>query len=507
MHGHPFPGRAGIRGTSAGMEVRYGLWAYGGQIPMETFHPEKKKRKPVLLIIIMAAALIAVISVCVHMVSREPEFRLADEDAIEVEYGESYEINGAGLIDTSEYTEKQLEDLEENLVVGSDLENEEGKECPATGTYTIVLEYREETLTKDILVEDTTAPGLATEYSSIDIIQGTDLSSYDFQSLFSFSDLSPCTFQADYTEIDPDTPGSYTLVAIVSDDSGNTSELSLAVNITQQPGEGQEVVTETVTNEDGTKSIVNTIVDVETEEETDDADGADGSGSGSSTDSSTGSGSGSSSSSSGSSSGNGTAATVSDSFVADLSISSQCTQAVIVVGEGGGKATLTLHTKVNGVWVQQLSCSANVGRNGITSSKKEGDGKTPAGIYSFGQAFGTAGDPGSTRSWLQVNSNHYWVDDSTSQYYNQLVDASQTGIQWSSAEHLADSPTAYKYAIAINYNTACTPYAGSAIFLHCSIGSATSGCISIPESYMVKILQSLQDDTLIGIYSSSESLY
>lgn len=51
-----------------------------------------------------------------------------------------------------------------------------------------------------------------------------------------------------------------------------------------------------------------------------------------------------------------------------------------------------------------------------------------------------------------------------------LVDASQTGIQWSSAEHLISYPTAYRYAIALNYNTACTPGAGSAIFLHCSTG-------------------------------------
>lgn len=79
-----------------------------------------------------------------------------------------------------------------------------------------------------------------------------------------------------------------------------------------------------------------------------------------------------------------------------------------------------------------------MGKNGITSNKREGDGKTPTGIYSFGQAFGVAGNPGTSRGWLQVNNNHYWVDDVNSPYYNKLVDASQTGIQWSSAEHLID---------------------------------------------------------------------
>ncbi|WP_288952187.1 hypothetical protein [uncultured Catenibacterium sp.] len=58
------------------------------------------------------------------------------------------------------------------------------------------------------------------------------------------------------------------------------------------------------------------------------------------------------------------------------------------------------------------------------------------------------------------------MDDSNSSYYNKLVDASQAGIQWSSAEHLVDYQEAYRYAIAINYNTSCTPGAGSGIFLH-----------------------------------------
>lgn len=198
---------------------------------------------------------------------------------------------------------------------------------------------------------------------------------------------------------------------------------------------------------------------------------------------------------------------VNQSFVANMSISHQTTQAITVIGDGGSYATLTVHTKHNGVWTETLSCSARVGRNGITGNKREGDGKTPRGIYSFGQAFGVAGNPGTSRRWLQVNNNHYWVDDVHSAYYNKLVDASQTGIQWSSAEHLISYPTAYRYAIALNYNTACTPGAGSAIFLHCSTGGATAGCISVSQSDMIRILKMIQGDTLIGIYQNKNSLY
>lgn len=68
-------------------------------------------------------------------------------------------------------------------------------------------------------------------------------------------------------------------------------------------------------------------------------------------------------------------------------------------------------------------------------------------------------------------------------------------------------PTAYRYAIAVNYNTACTRGAGSAIFLHCSTGRATAGCISVSQNDMVRILKMLQGDTLIGIYQNKNSLY
>jgi L,D-peptidoglycan transpeptidase YkuD (ErfK/YbiS/YcfS/YnhG family) len=276
----------------------------------------------------------------------------------------------------------------------------------------------------------------------------------------------------------------------------------MSTNITEAPNENQELVTETVTNEDGTKSIRNTLRDKATaQENTANTKISSNSSKGSRTNKKGSTGSTGRSSNSSSNSG------VNQSFVANMSISRQTTQAITVVGNGGSYATLTLHTKRNGIWTETLSCSARVGKNGITSNKREGDGKTPTGIYSFGQAFGVAGNPGTSRGWLQVNNNHYWVDDVNSPYYNKLVDASQTGIQWSSAEHLIGYPTAYKYAIAVNYNTACTPGAGSAIFLHCSTGGSTAGCISVSQSNMIRILQSLQGDTLIGIYQNSNSLY
>ena len=168
--------------------------------------------------------------------------------------------------------------------------------------------------------------------------------------------------------------------------------------------------------------------------------------------------------------------------------------------EGAPEATVTVYQKDGDFWKQTMTTDeAFVGKNGTTDSKHEGDGCTPRGIYTFGQAFGVAEDPGCTRDYLQVGEDDYWVDDPESEYYNQLVKKSETEGKWNSAEHLVEETTAYKYAIAIDYNTSCTPGNGSAIFFHCSTGNGTAGCVSVPEDMMVELLQTIQDDTVIVI--------
>ena len=334
-------------------------------------------------------------------------------------------------------------------------------------------------------------------------MKGTDLSKFDFNALglFNASDLSPVELSYDYSAIDANKEGTYTLKVNVKDSSGNTTTKELPVNITPVANSNQELVTETITNGEGKKVIRNTLKDKEVPQEKAKVE----------TKTETHSNNASQAKKQVSYSNNPSVSSrspsVSQSFVANMSISKHTTQAITVVGNGGSSATLTVHTKHNGIWTETLSCSARVGSRGITGSKREGDKKTPRGIYSFGQAFGVAGNPGTSRRWLQVNNNHYWVDDVNSSYYNKLVDASQTGIQWSSAEHLISYPTAYRYAIALNYNTACTPGAGSAIFLHCSTGGATAGCISVSQSDMIRILKMIQGYTLIGIYQNKNSLY
>ena len=79
-------------------------------------------------------------------------------------------------------------------------------------------------------------------------------------------------------------------------------------------------------------------------------------------------------------------------------------------------------------------------------------------------------------SWLQVDAQDVWVDDSASSLYNTHQRTPANG-RWASAEKLLNQP-AYNYAQVIGYNEARTPGRGSAIFLHVDKGAGTAGCVS-----------------------------
>lgn len=192
-----------------------------------------------------------------------------------------------------------------------------------------------------------------------------------------------------------------------------------------------------------------------------------------------------------------------ESWVKDLEIA-QSTSQIVAVVEQGGDATVSFHAKdENGEWAEIFSVEGRIGKNGIGKTK-EGDKKTPTGVYRFNMAFGILSDPGiSALPYLQVDESHHWVDDSNSKYYNQFVSTRDVEVDWTSSEHLYTVTYSYKYVLSLNYNEACVPGAGSAIFLHCPSNGfkKTSGCIAIPVENMKRLMQMLEKDCVIVIDS------
>lgn len=139
--------------------------------------------------------------------------------------------------------------------------------------------------------------------------------------------------------------------------------------------------------------------------------------------------------------------------------------------------------RVAGPW------SAWIGRNGFAKpgEKREGDGMVPSGSYHFSYFFGVDANPGVRYRWRHASSHDFWDDDSTSPRYNRWVDARRHS-PGADPEPLHVQPS-YDDVAAIDYNPSHTPYLGSAIFLHVTHHSPTSGCVALPRADVLTLLR------------------
>lgn len=145
-------------------------------------------------------------------------------------------------------------------------------------------------------------------------------------------------------------------------------------------------------------------------------------------------------------------------------------------------------------WKKAFSCKAYIGLRGL-GKKREGDYKTPKGVYNLGIAFGNKKNPGTKVKYVKVTRYHYWSGEKKT--YNRLVKSRRPV----AGEHLADYKKAYAYAIYIGYNNKCVYKKGSGIFLHCFSGRHyTAGCVAISEKNMKRILKTVEPGAKIAIY-------
>lgn len=147
---------------------------------------------------------------------------------------------------------------------------------------------------------------------------------------------------------------------------------------------------------------------------------------------------------------------------------------------------------IDGNWrvtFDTIPCS--FGYNGLASegNKLEGDGKTPTGTFFLGSAFGYKNDLTTEMDFIELNENHFWISDTTSDLYNKLVNFNPKDLY---SEKMRRNDHLYKYGIIIEYNTdEPVKGQGSAIFIHIERreGAPTSGCLAISEEKIKKLIK------------------
>ncbi len=115
--------------------------------------------------------------------------------------------------------------------------------------------------------------------------------------------------------------------------------------------------------------------------------------------------------------------------------------------------------------------------------KREGDGRSPAGVFAIGPAYGRAASHATALAYAPAPETLRCVDDPRSRHYAEIVDAASVRPDWASAEAMR---RLYALAIVIEHNAARTPAGGSCIFLHAWDGpdQPVTGCTAMPEAQL-----------------------
>ncbi len=125
--------------------------------------------------------------------------------------------------------------------------------------------------------------------------------------------------------------------------------------------------------------------------------------------------------------------------------------------------------------------------------KREGDGKSPAGIFRLSASFGYAAraQAGWKMPYLSLTPPVECVDDASSKLYNRVVDRATVSPDWKSFEQMLRPDGLYRWGLVVDHNSdPVTPGSGSCIFLHiwAGQGQSTSGCTAMAQEQMEGIL-------------------
>lgn len=155
-------------------------------------------------------------------------------------------------------------------------------------------------------------------------------------------------------------------------------------------------------------------------------------------------------------------------------------------------------------WKTTLDVPAHIGKNGLGKSR-EGDGRTPRGVFKIACAFGIAEDPGAKLPYIRATDDLYCCGEGAT--YNKFIRLSEHPHECR-GERIASAGGVYRYALALDYNRDGAPNMGSAIFIHCAGRNGyTAGCVAVEEAAMIELVRSVDASTKVCIVEDGDPLF
>ena len=201
-------------------------------------------------------------------------------------------------------------------------------------------------------------------------------------------------------------------------------------------------------------------------------------------------------------------------------VPTNCTQAIIGIADGWNSSQVTLSVvekNSKGEWVRVLGpYQGRLGMNGLiwglglhsnargASIKKEGDGRSPAGVFDIGGLWVTHKTPVKHHSsipYVKVGPNDLWITNTNdARYYNRHVRLDHPAkTEWELKEQMRQTDYPHSIKMLICHNTperkgGVQVGRGSSIFFHIWRNegkSPTAGCTSMEEKNLRTIIARL----------------
>ena len=197
--------------------------------------------------------------------------------------------------------------------------------------------------------------------------------------------------------------------------------------------------------------------------------------------------------------------------------SQQSQQLVLVITADwdANQGTLSTYERAGSRWqVRDRQVAVTIGRSGAAwgtglhepqtgLQKREGDGRSPAGMFAIERAFGYAPTFESALGYVGMTAADYCIDVSDSAHYNRIVTERVAGrptIQRSTEPMRRDlhvnGDRRYEWGFVIAHNPKAVRDGGSCIFAHVwgSPGETTAGCTAMNEPTMKALIAWLRAD-------------
>jgi zinc D-Ala-D-Ala dipeptidase len=191
---------------------------------------------------------------------------------------------------------------------------------------------------------------------------------------------------------------------------------------------------------------------------------------------------------------------------------SEAGQAIVVTTNGWDSVdgTLRRFERQSGIWTQiGQAAPVVIGKNGLgwdpetraggftaQEVKREGDGRSPAGVFRLSSEFGfDDSPPDNNMKYLPLTAETECVDDAGSAFYNEIVDrALIPRPDWKSSEKMREVAQ-YRLGVVVAYNPRRVKGAGSCVFMHIwrGVGAGTAGCTAIDQTTIRPIIETLDE--------------